>query len=87
MEKILYLRVECFRGMYPKHICWTEVIFTSIFGSDGYIDSASAIIEYLKIFNFSLISTQPGDYIFLNEKLKHKLLDHQVYLVNSRFEN
>ncbi len=81
MDRILYFRIECFRGIYPNSEFAEKNKFPShiLFGTDGYVDSASAIIEYLKNYNFSLISTQPGDYVFLNEKLKYKLLNHQVY--------
>jgi len=81
IRKILYCRVECFKGVYenasyikpetqPDHI---------ILGEDGYHDSASAIIEYLEKYDFMLVSSNPGDYVFLNLSLKHLLAEYELY--------
>lgn len=81
IRQILYCRVECFKGVYentrfakrdltPAHI---------MLGSGGYIDSATAIIKYLDSYNFRLISSQPGDYIFINRDLESLLIEHEVY--------
>lgn len=81
IRQILYCRVECFKGIYdntryserdvqPVHI---------ILGSDGYHDSATAIIQYLEIYNFRLVSSQPGDYIFLNRDLERLLTEYEIF--------
>jgi hypothetical protein len=81
LRKVLYCRVECFKGVYenskyairesqPSHI---------ILGNDGYHDSASAVIDYLANYNFQLISSQPGDYVFLNSSLRHLLTEYELY--------
>ncbi|NVK33312.1 MAG: FkbM family methyltransferase [Rhodobacteraceae bacterium] len=81
IKKVLFCRVECFKGIYensqyadpkaqPDHI---------VLGADGYHDSASAIVDYLKTFNFKLVSSRPGDYVFLNLDLEHLLTEYELY--------
>jgi FkbM family methyltransferase len=80
IRQILFCRIECFKGIYnntryadphaqPGHI---------ILGADGYHDSASAIIKYLENYKFRLISSRPGDYIFLNRDLEKLLTEHEL---------
>lgn len=81
IRNILFCRVECFKGIYensryakpesqPAHI---------ILGQNGFHDSATAIIEYLGKYKFKLVSSRPGDYVFLNQALEGLLKEHEVY--------
>jgi len=81
IRNILFCRVECFKGIYensryakpesqPAHI---------ILGQNGFHDSASAIIDYLSKYKFKLVSSRPGDYVFLNQALEGLLQEHEVY--------
>lgn len=81
LNMVLYCRVECFVGSFegsknaqlesfPSHIILHE---------DGYSDSASAVIHYLEKFNFKLIASHPGDYVFLNQNLEYLLTQHELY--------
>lgn len=81
IRQILYCRVECFRGIYnntryseqqaqPEHI---------ILGSGGFHDSATAIIKYMESYNFQLVSSRPGDYVFLNRNLEKLLKEHEIF--------
>jgi FkbM family methyltransferase len=81
IRQILYCRVECFKGIYentsfakqdsmPTHIA---------LGLGGYVDSATAIIKYLDGYNFRLISSRPGDYVFINRDLESLLSEHEIY--------
>jgi FkbM family methyltransferase len=81
LRRVLYCRVECFKGIYantkfvdpktqPTHI---------ILGKGGYHDSATAVIEYLKQYNFKLISSSPGDYTFINLSLSKLLTENEIY--------
>lgn len=81
LNMVLYCRVECFVGLFegsknaklksfPSHIILHE---------DGYSDSASAVIHYLEKFNFKLIASHPGDYVFLNQNLEYLLTQHELY--------
>jgi FkbM family methyltransferase len=81
IRQILYCRVECFKGVYdnsryakresqPAHI---------ILGPAGYHDSATAIIQYLESCNFALVSSRPGDYVFLNRDLEKMLKECETY--------
>jgi len=50
-----------------------------ILGSGGFTDSATAIIRYLDDYNFELVSSRPGDYLFLNRDLQSLLAEHELY--------
>jgi FkbM family methyltransferase len=81
IRNILFCRVECFKGIYensryvkpgsqPAHI---------ILGQNGFHDSATAIIDYMSKYEFRLVSSRPGDYVFLNQALEGLLQEHEVY--------
>ena len=44
----------------------------------GFADSAKGIIDYLSSYGFRLISTSPGDYVFLNTNLEYLLEKNEV---------
>lgn len=81
LAKVLFCRVECFKGIYPQtqFLDKSKIAGFEIFGENGYYDSASAIIEFLRSKKFYLISTKPGDYVFLNSKLASALEKSEVY--------
>ena len=80
LSYVLFCRVECFRGVYEKsvHVDPTVLPDHYIYGDGGYADSASGIIDYLSNYGFKLISTSPGDYVFLNANLEHLLATNEV---------
>lgn len=81
LKKILYCRIECFRGFYPhalkvnpsKRPKYQEV------REDGFADSASFISSYMEKQGFQLIYSKPGEYTFINVNLKHLLLENEVF--------
>jgi FkbM family methyltransferase len=81
IRQILYCRVECFKGIYDnsRHAKQDSLPAHIILGSNGYTDSATAIIKYLDNYNFRLVSSKPGDYVFLNRDLETLLSKHEIY--------
>jgi FkbM family methyltransferase len=81
LDMVLYCRVECFKGVYPN----TQFAIRSNqpphikLADGGFHDSASEIIAFLDKYNFRLISSKPGDYVFLNESLRSLLNEHEVF--------
>ena len=81
LKKILYCRVECFRGFYANtvHVDPSKRPKYQKVTEDGFADSASAISDYLEKQGFELISSKPGEYTYINCNLKHLLLEHEVF--------
>lgn len=73
--------MECFVGSFERSKTANLKSFPShiILHEDGYSDSASAVIHYLKKFNFKLIVSHPGDYVFLNQNLEYLLTNYELY--------
>lgn len=81
LNNVLFCRVECFRGIYEKsiHVDPTVLPEHYIYGKDGYADSAKGIVDHLIDYGFRLISTCPGDYVFINENLEYLLDTNEVH--------
>lgn len=81
IRQILYCRVECFKGIYEnsRHAERESLPAHIILGPDGYTDSATSIIKYLEDYNFKLVSSRPGDYLFLNRELESLLTQYEIY--------
>lgn len=81
IRQILYCRVECFKGVYDnsRHAKLDSLPLHIILGPNGYSDSATSIIKYLEGYNFKLVSSRPGDYLFLNRELESLLTQYEIY--------
>lgn len=72
LKKVVYLRVEAFKGYYPNTI--TEENPT------GWYDTATPIIDFLSKIGFRLIDEIPGDFRFVNEELEHLITKYKLTL-------
>ena len=81
LSKVLYCRVECFKGDYPqtRYLDKAKMPSYAISDGKGFFDTATAVVDFLEDKNFVLISSKPGDYVFLNKKLSRHLLNYEVY--------